>query len=279
MKLTEKIHLLRIDFEIPVAHGKRLERFVNTLIIFGNRITLVDTGVRGSEKAIFRYIQENGRKIEDIETIILSHSHPDHIGSAAVIKDLTGCRVLSHEAEADWIKDIDLQNRERPVPGFFTLVDRPTEVDEYLAGGQVIRLADNLNALIIHSPGHSRGSLNILFIEDRILFTADSVPLMNDIPNYENYRELKNSLKAIEESGAYDVLLTSWTPPVIDKVAIEKILSDGEVYMKMINSLVMEFYPGNPSQSDACAAVIGKLGLPPFLASPLVNRAFLSHLS
>jgi hydroxyacylglutathione hydrolase len=121
--------------------------------------------------------------------------------------------------------------------------------------------------------------LNILFREDRILFTADSVPLMNDIPNYENYRELMNSLKAIEESGAYDVLLTSWTPPVTDKAAIEKILSDGVAYLKRIDSLVMEFYHRNPGQSDACAAVIERLGLPPFLASPLVNRAFLSHLS
>lgn len=71
MKLTDTIHLLQIDFEITLGPGKKLPRFVNVILILGDRITLIDT-------------------------VILSHAHPDHMGSAARIKELTGCRILEH---------------------------------------------------------------------------------------------------------------------------------------------------------------------------------------
>lgn len=123
MKLTEKIHLLRIDFEITLSAEKKLARFVNVILIFGDKITLIDTGVRGSEEKIVAYIKEHNRKVSDIETIILSHSHTDHIGSANKFKELTNCKILEHQSEAAWIENIDLQNKERPIPGFYNLVD------------------------------------------------------------------------------------------------------------------------------------------------------------
>jgi glyoxylase-like metal-dependent hydrolase (beta-lactamase superfamily II) len=97
MKLTEKIHLLKIDFEIALSPEKKLPRFVNVLILIGEKITLIDTGVKGSEKVIFDYLQKQKRDFSDINKIILSHSHPDHIGSVARIKELTNCKVFAHE--------------------------------------------------------------------------------------------------------------------------------------------------------------------------------------
>ena len=58
MRLTGKIHLLKIDFEIRVSPEKTLPRFVNVLIIFGDKITLIDTGVKGSEERIFAHIMD-----------------------------------------------------------------------------------------------------------------------------------------------------------------------------------------------------------------------------
>ena len=66
MKLADKIHLLKIDFEIAISPEKKLPRFVNVLIIFGSQITLIDTGVKGSEERIFSYIRECGRNISEI---------------------------------------------------------------------------------------------------------------------------------------------------------------------------------------------------------------------
>ncbi|MEA3254784.1 MAG: MBL fold metallo-hydrolase [Candidatus Altiarchaeota archaeon] len=279
MKLTEQIHLLRLDFEITLSLERKLPRFVNAIIIFGDRITLIDTGVKGSEEKIFAYIEQNNRKITDIKTIILSHSHPDHIGSAAIIKDLTNCEVLAHGGEIDWIENIKIQNKERPVPGFFNLVDRSVKVDKIIEDKQLINIDKDITIEIIHSPGHSKGSINILFKEDKILFTADSIPLKNDIPNYDSYPDLMNSLEGIKKRNDFSILLTSCTSPLMDDPEIEKIISDGEKYMFELDNIVKKTYIGEETETFMfCRATIEKLGLPPFLVTPIVDKAFRSHL-
>lgn len=279
MKLTDKIHLLQIDFEITLSPDKKIPRFVNVLLIFGARITLIDTGVKGSEKIIFEYIKEQGRDSSEIDTIILSHSHPDHIGSAAKIKELTNCKVLSHALEKDWIENIDLQNKQRPVPGFYTLVDEPVKVDEFVSDNQKLLIDSEITIKTIQSSGHSAGSLNVLFEEDQFLFTADSIPLKNDIPNYDNYPDLMDSLGVIKNNTDYKVLLTSWTPPLTDKEEIVKLIREGEEYMKHIDSVVKACYTEkNSTTLDECKTAVNKLGLPPFLVNPIVDNAFKSHL-
>lgn len=280
MKITDRIHLLQIDFEIALTPEKKLPRFVNVVLVFGDGITLIDTGVKGSEEKIFDYITRQNRDIKEIETVILSHSHPDHIGSAARIKQLTGCSILAHEGERTWIEDVQLQSQQRPVPGFFNLADTPVIIDRFLKNGQTIQAAPDITMEIIHSPGHSKGSLNILFREDRVLFTADSVPLKNDIPNYDNYIDLMKSLSAIKNNTDYEVFLSSWTPPLTDKTEIKRTIEEGESYMKKIETAVKECYIKETGNSmDACACVTGKLGLPPFMVNKIVDSAFRSHLT
>jgi hydroxyacylglutathione hydrolase len=280
MKLTDKIHLLKINFEITLSPEKKLPRFVNVILIFGNKITLIDTGVKGSERAIFDYIKQNKRDFSEIDKIILSHSHPDHIGSAAKIKELTNCKIFAHNSEKEWIENIEIQNKQRPVPGFFDLVDKSVNIDENLSNGDEMVIEKDLTLKFIHSPGHSKGSLNIIFKEANILFTADSIPLKNDIPNYDNYPELLNSLKEIRANQAYKILLTSWTPALTSKEDINTLILEGEEYMLRINASVKENYKSeNLETLGNCKATIVELGLPVFLVNPLVDKAFRSHFS
>ncbi len=279
MRLTNKIHVLQIDFEITLSPGKKLQRFVNVILILGDKITLIDTGVKGSEILIFDYLKKQNRDFSEIDTIILSHSHPDHIGSVARIKELTCCKVFAHESEKEWIENIDLQNSQRPVPGFYNLVDKSVVIDEFVTNNQTMVLQEGLTLRLMEASGHSKGSLNILFEEDKILFTADSIPLKNDIPNYDNYQELMKSLDRIKKQTDLQVLLTSWTPPLTDKNEIEKLLSDGEEYMRYIDCVVKDCYTDKCTDSmDCCKMAVDKLGLPPFLVIPIVDSAFKSHL-
>ena len=208
--------------------------------------------------------------------MILSHSHPDHIGSAATIKELTSCKILAHEAEKEWIENIDIQNQQRPVPSFFSLVDRSVKIDEFLCDGQIIQISGGPALKIIHTPGHSKGSVNIEFLKEKIHFTADSVPLKNDIPNYDNYADLMRTLKMIEDSD-FKVLLSSWSAPLYDKKEIGILIDEGRNYMLKIDAIVKECYAG-AYNSEACKMTVSKLGLPPFLATSLVDNAFKSHL-
>lgn len=279
MRLTDEIHLLRHEFDMMLGAGKRISRFVNSLIIFGEEITLIDSGVKGSFDNIIGYISQHGRDPAEISRLILSHSHPDHIGSAMKLKDRTGCEILSHEAEKDWMEDIELQQQQRPVPGFALLADESFKPDGFLSHEQELRAAGEVTLRIIHSPGHSRGSLNIQFLEDSMLFTADSIPMVDDIPNYEDYHDLLESLKAIRQNTGYTTLLSSWTSPVSSRDEINQLLTGAESYLKRLDDCVQKHYNGREDDTIACCAkVIGELNLPEFYIHPIVDKAFQTHL-
>ncbi len=278
MQVTDKIHLLKIDFSVQVSSEKSLPRFVNSLIVFGESITVIDSGVKDSYKAIYNYIEANNRKISEIKTLIISHSHPDHIGSAQKIKDDTGCTVIGHLNEKEWIENIDLQYKNRPVPGFYNLVDQSVKIDQPLLGGEKLKLDNGVTISIINTPGHSKGSFSILFEEDFVLFTADSLPLPNDIPTYDNYNDLKKSLSTIRSTGNYNILLSSWTSPLFDQREMKALFDEAESYLNKLDHAVKEYYSEIELNAlDNCTKVIKALNLPPFFAIPLVDRAFRTH--
>jgi hydroxyacylglutathione hydrolase len=159
-----------------------------------------------------------------------------------------------------------------------SLVDRSVVIDEFLTDKQIMILGDGISAEVIHTPGHSAGMLSLLFPEDGVLFTGDAIPLKNDIPNYDNYLQLMASLIGIRNNREYKTLLTSWTPAYTDKQEIEKLIAEGESYLKQIEKAVKENYTDEETQPlDHCRKTVAQIGLPPFLANAIVDRAFRSH--
>ena len=61
MQVTKQIHAIKIPFQIPVAPGKTLDRFVYSYLIYDTEICLIDSGIKSSERVIFDYIK-NGRR-------------------------------------------------------------------------------------------------------------------------------------------------------------------------------------------------------------------------
>jgi hydroxyacylglutathione hydrolase len=243
------------------------------------KITLIDSGVKGCEKQICDFVRSSGRSIGDIETIILSHSHPDHIGSAAQIKKDTQCEVVAHELERNWIEDIEIQNQQRPIPGFFMLVDEPVMFDCTIDDNEMLSIGRNLDLRIIHTPGHSPGHLSMLFLGKNILFTGDALPLPGDIPNYDNYHQLIHSIRRIKKMKNYNNIISSWAEPLVNCEQISEFTNSGLDYIERIDNSVRKLYNGQETDKiHFCKAVIEDLNLPAVYVNPLVNKAFLSHL-
>ena len=283
MQISENIHLLKHPFKVVFGPDKFLERFVYSMIIFDDTITLVDCGTRDSVSRIVDYITQQRRAPEDIQTLILSHAHPDHMGCAAALKRKYGCKVMAHPNEKAWIEDIDTQIRERPVPGFKLLTDESVIVDETLEDGQRIGAGKNISLTVMHAPGHSAGQICLLFNEDRILFTADAVPLPSDIPNYDNYGDTMATLERIESSNDCDTLLSSWADPLTTPKDIQQFIHNGKSYLTQIDTAVQKHYHSpefatEPAPLENCTKVITTLGLPPLFINPITDRAFRSHL-
>jgi hydroxyacylglutathione hydrolase len=281
MQVTKRMHALKIKFKIPVSPEMTVDRFAFVYLIFGDKIHLIDSGVAGAEAAIWEYILKQDREPKEVSSLILTHSHPDHIGSAGRIKNQTGCTIFSHKLEQEWIENTEKQFDERPVPGFQTLVEGPVSVDNLLEGGETLELEKDINIKIIHTPGHSKGSISLFFEEEKCLVTADALAFPGDLPIYEDISSCLNSITNLQNIENVETLLSSWEPPIQGREKIKKRMDESIAYLKRIHKAVINNSSNEKQQNimDLCKKVVDELGLPPFAVNPLVAKAFTSSLA
>lgn len=280
MQLDKHVHAIRVPFYITIPPGIPIERFVYVYLIYGSQgICLIDTGVASAAETIFDYIRNTDRKVGDISLIVQTHSHPDHIGSTRTIKGETGCAVAIHPAEKGWVENVQQQCRERPVPGFDSLVSGSVAVNRTLEDGDVFDLGCGLKLQVFHTPGHSGGSISILLLGYMALFTGDAIPVPGEMPVYEDVTASVASIKKLKAIPDVRHLLSSWDDPRKGD-EVYKRMDDGLHYLQRIHEAVIRC-SGKMSGTDMmelskCA--LGELGLPPEFANPIVAKSFASHL-
>lgn len=195
----------------------------NAVLLVDEQMTLVDTGISGNGEAIVAYIRNLGRSPSDLRWIVLTHFHFDHSGSAAEIHELTGAKIVAHFAETERTPEGKVLLRkgnegERPPFWYRWVVGRgrrsrriqiryhDTEVHELVKDSDVIPCLGGLR--IIHTPGHTPGSVCPILEGRKVLFLGDSVlnnidrlsrPLMWD---RSKRRALDSSLRSLREVTA-----------------------------------------------------------------------------
>jgi hydroxyacylglutathione hydrolase len=282
MQISDHIHALKIPFQIADPSGQKIPRFVYAFLIYGERICLIDSGVAGCEKIIQEYLESTGKSPQEISRLILTHAHPDHIGASAAIKRIFGCTVAAHAAEKAWIEDAKLQARERPVPGFFSLVGGSVPVDQTLQEGDVLHLDDDLELQVLHTPGHSPGSISLWLAKDGALFSADAVPINGDMPIYQDILASILSVQRLASIPEINLLLAAWDEPRRGGEAY-RIIEEGRQYLQRIHRSVLKAAKENqaPVERDPiqlCRKVLVELGLPSIMANPLVAASFQASL-
>ncbi|MEW6223013.1 MAG: MBL fold metallo-hydrolase [Chloroflexota bacterium] len=134
-------------------------------------VLLVDTGMPGNASRILSSVTRLGHRPSDVRHIVLTHWHPDHMGSAAELRRLTGARIAIHELDAPV-----LAGRERPAKGRRTmgLLLRVFRVAPLVAD-VTLRTGDAIGGLeVIHVPGHTAGSI-ALRRADGVVFSGDAL--------------------------------------------------------------------------------------------------------
>ncbi|MFA4850480.1 MAG: MBL fold metallo-hydrolase [Methanoregula sp.] len=280
MQVTPAIHALRHPFQVPVAPGIALDRFVYSYLIAGETITLIDTGVAGCETRIFEYVQSIGRDPSEISLLILTHSHPDHIGAARAIREATGCSVAAHLAERAWIEDVERQNRERPVPGFAKLVGGPVPLDFELDGGVTIDIdgTREYEIEVMHTPGHSAGSVSLFLPGQGALFSGDVIPVAGDLPVYDDAVGSVRSIRLLQSVRGIRVLLSAWDEPRYGDAAYGQMDLALEYLRKIHAAVIASAGDGNPDPMELTRKTVAALGLPPQAVNPLLARTFAANL-
>lgn len=280
MQVSPHVHALRLPFVIHLAPGKTVERFVYAYLIIGSTICLIDSGVAGSEQVIFDYLATIDRRPEDISQLILTHAHPDHIGAARAVQQASDCLVAAHRQEKDWIEDVELQQQQRPVPGFNTLVDGAVHVDRVLRDNETVQVDDDLALQVFRTPGHSSGSISLLLYPDRVLFTGDALPVPGDIPIYEDVEASVDSIRRLQTLHDVNVLLGSWDTPRVgaDDVAAAMVNALGVLQRNHAAVTTLGDQAWQLEPMALCEQALAQLNMPTVLANPLVARSFAAHL-
>jgi len=142
-----------------------LGSFASNCYIVGDDTTkeglVVDPGAEAS------HILESVKALDlNIKWIVLTHSHIDHIGALAEVKEATNARVAIHEEDAATLQD---QSQMRV---FGLSVDNPPAPDRLLKENDVIDIG-NLHFKVLHTPGHTQGGICLL--ADGFVFSGDTL--------------------------------------------------------------------------------------------------------
>ena len=276
MQITDKIHAIKINFQLVFSPEHIAERSVYVYIVFGEKIHLIDCGVAGAERQIFDYLAANNRTKTDVANLLISHAHPDHIGAARAIKEQTDCKVVYHDGDRDWIEDTEKQFRERPIPGFHNLVGGSVSPDSLVEDGDRLQLEDGLVIDVIHTPGHSKGSISLFLEQDGALVTADALPLPGDLPLYDDIGKSVASIKKLQRLEKIDVVFSSWEEPIQGNSRIQDRMQESLQLLRTVHETACANIEEDQDDMQLCERVVKALSLPPFAVNPVMARAFAS---
>jgi glyoxylase-like metal-dependent hydrolase (beta-lactamase superfamily II) len=165
------------------------------LVEEGGKLLLVDAGAPGDWDLLVRAVTGLGRRLEDLDAVLLTHAHADHIGTAERARTTAGARVWIHqgdEAMATSGKATKTDGRVRSYllrsefyRTLFSLARRgatrivPVREVGTFADGETLDLPAQPRA--VHAPGHSPGSAALLLEGRRVLLTGDVLATRNPL--------------------------------------------------------------------------------------------------
>ena len=136
--------------------------------------------------------------LRSVGRIVLTHCHYDHMGGAAAVQKATGAKVYLHEAEQAPLRAGD---RSLTVSDMFG--KRTDSMDiEPLKGGQRLKTGSS-EFEVVHTPGHSPGSICLLDRASRTAIVGDTVFCDGGVGRWDlpggDLAELRSSLSELEK--------------------------------------------------------------------------------
>ncbi|WP_410509399.1 MBL fold metallo-hydrolase [Methanosarcina hadiensis] len=194
---------------IPMGHSN------SYLIVSKGQGILVDAGCPGKIKNLEIVLERNNLGFSDIALVVLTHTHYDHVGCLAEIKEKSGAKILAHEKEKEF-----LEKGMTPFPEgtlwFSKIISRignttMSSKSRYQPVSPDIVVSDGYDlgryvphAKIIPTPGHTKGSISLI-IENEVAFVGDTlfnaIPGMVFPPFADDVPELLKSWRVLIDSG------------------------------------------------------------------------------
>lgn len=183
-------------FEPDVVEGvHRIEdSFVNWYLIEeGGRFTAVDAGLPKSWESLYEALMTRGGTLSDLEAVVLTHAHFDHVGFAERARSELGVPVWVHESDAELTRHPWRYEKER-LPLFYVL--RPSvlpifgslvrsgalwakRIEEVRTFGDDGALDVPGSPKVVPTPGHTRGHVSLHLPDRDVVIAGDALVTLN----------------------------------------------------------------------------------------------------
>jgi glyoxylase-like metal-dependent hydrolase (beta-lactamase superfamily II) len=247
-KVTDAgIRVLRIP--TPFRVGR-----VNTYLLEDEPLTLIDSGPNSGKALdeLERQLDALGHRIEDLELVVLTHQHIDHLGLVDIVAKRSGAEVAAIDAVVPFVEnfggDAERDDEEaaalmrrhgiseevvtalRQVTGSFRAWGSRATITRPLHDGEVLEFRDR-RLEVQHRPGHSPSDTLFWDEERRILIAADhlikhissnpliSRPLDGSSERTQALVVYLESLKRTRELPA-EIVLSGHGEPITDHAAL-----------------------------------------------------------
>jgi len=195
-------------------------------------------------------IKRNNLKIK---YIVNTHHHFDHtLGNEAMAKS-TNAKIIQHKAST-------------------------LSHDVAVSEGDKIKFG-NSELLVIHTPGHSKGSISLLYRKDGALFTGDAVPKSGAVPIYEDVAISIQSIKRLKQIKDLEVLIASWDEPQF-RASVYPFMDKGLQWFQQIHEAVLAETVGSDAlkPEELSVRVLNRLGFPEIPLVPIIVTSIGAHL-
>ena len=182
-------------------------RGATAFLIVEDELTLIDAGLQGSKGLLVRYLDRIGRTMSDIARVVCTHGHPDHIGGVRELVFGTSIEVLLHPADTERLKVSFRDVVARPAPGqIVALLTKGPEDAKPVRDGDVLPALGGLH--VVHTPGHTPGSVCLYSPARRLLFVGDVLQVIRgklSLPSHFFSEDLGEAHRSIARLAELDV--------------------------------------------------------------------------
>jgi glyoxylase-like metal-dependent hydrolase (beta-lactamase superfamily II) len=194
-----KENLMKLTDDLYAYEWKNyFENNCNSFYIGGSVQALIDPGLKSQLPGLLDQMAKDGIKKEDIRYIINTHSHPDHYEGSELFSG-SEVKIALSASELDFMT----KGKGAYLYELFGLRAPNVQVNLVLSDGE-IKLGEE-TFRVVHTPGHSPGSISLYWPAKKALFSGDVIFSQNvgrtDFPGGDSSL-LKESIRALSKLGA-----------------------------------------------------------------------------
>ncbi|MDG6995444.1 MAG: MBL fold metallo-hydrolase [Nitrososphaerota archaeon] len=145
-------------------------------------LTIIDTGMSKDVKKILHYVETKmSKKPSDVKTIVLTHSHIDHVRGAYEMRKASGARLAIHEQDADYLSGKKKMPYPKGAIGFMFRIFSPLFKFTPVEPDQRLKENDSVGGgrlSVLHTPGHTPGSISLYDKERKLILVGDTIRYM-----------------------------------------------------------------------------------------------------